>query len=456
MKRKDHCIVIGASVAGTLTAYALAPFFRQVTIIEQSSHLGRLRSGLGQGSQIHIYLARGQRVLKELMPGIEADFHQQGFPLMSLPSEFAWKTDFGEIRSNNPNPWAQVFLMDRLALERCLLDRLQQRTNVSIRLATTFEDFTTDLRDHNGDHPRQVTGVVCKSLDGRRETLAADLCVMAGGRAMADRFCDSLRQLGTHLPEPEHVQSHFTYCSEVRHHPNPEGIDWKIRFRQPNPPQTFRGGMICKIHERGEYLFMTGWMNNRIKDVNIKDMSDFLGKLGDDQITSFYQQSTSIRKPMLYKITGSTHRHFGKADQWPKGLVAIGDVNCAFNPVYGQGLTVATLEVEAMLKEVANNGFRDGFEHNLQRQFDKITKMPWMFSTTEDRRIYSKGDTIMEKLAGAYVASYLKSSSHYPEIGEIFLQVNQMLKHPLAIFSPKIWPYLARSALRDLRQGKKV
>lgn len=36
--------------------------------------------------------------------------------------------------------------------------------------------------------------------------------------------------------------------------------------------------------------------------------------------------------------------HYEKLSKLPEGLVAIGDAVCAFNPIYGQGMTTAALE----------------------------------------------------------------------------------------------------------------
>src|SRR5262249_35511924 len=41
-------------------------------------------------------------------------------------------------------------------------------------------------------------------------------------------------------------------------------------------------------------------------------------------------------------------RHYDRLEQFPDGVVAVGDAVSAFNPVYGQGMTVAALGVEVL------------------------------------------------------------------------------------------------------------
>ena len=69
---QDHAVVVGASMAGLLTAQALSRHFRRVTIIERDclpNHSSN-RPGVPQGDHLHVILPGGQQAMERLLPGL--------------------------------------------------------------------------------------------------------------------------------------------------------------------------------------------------------------------------------------------------------------------------------------------------------------------------------------------------------------------------------------------------
>jgi len=60
---------------------------------------------------------------------------------------------------------------------------------------------------------------------------------------------------------------------------------------------------------------------------------------------------------------------------------------CAFNPVYGQGMTTAALAAEDLGKCLSKwRGELNGLARQFQRRLARINKAPWMLATSEDLR----------------------------------------------------------------------
>ncbi len=69
-------------------------------------------------------------------------------------------------------------------------------------------------------------------------------------------------------------------------------------------------------------------------------------------------------------------------NDWPDGVIVMGDAFCAFNPVYGQGIAVGACE--AVLVRDAINEVTPGGARHLHRQFRKLVALPWSIASATD------------------------------------------------------------------------
>ena len=76
----------------------------------------------------------------------------------------------------------------------------------------------------------------------------------------------------------------------------------------------------------------------------------------------------------------------------PEGFVVTGDAACAFNPVYGQGMTTAALAAETLAASLEAISRRTGLPHgagfsrHFQRTLAHANRAPWMLAIGEDLR----------------------------------------------------------------------
>lgn len=85
----DHAVVLGAGMAGLLTAGVVANAYGRVTVFDRDamSEIGVHRRGVPQDRHLHFLHPRGRQALEELFPGLIARLIGEGL----LP-EMRWAT----------------------------------------------------------------------------------------------------------------------------------------------------------------------------------------------------------------------------------------------------------------------------------------------------------------------------------------------------------------------------
>src|SRR5262245_49917711 len=93
----SHAVVIGGSMAGLLAARILAEHFDRVTVVERDRlpDNAAARKGVPQARHAHVLLTRGQMILRELFPNVEAELLAAGALPVDAAQDTAWLTPAG-------------------------------------------------------------------------------------------------------------------------------------------------------------------------------------------------------------------------------------------------------------------------------------------------------------------------------------------------------------------------
>jgi 2-polyprenyl-6-methoxyphenol hydroxylase-like FAD-dependent oxidoreductase len=320
-------------------------------------------------------------VAEELFPGFGEEMLAEGAADVALC----------EARVYEPYGWAPTASStrrnvgaSRLLIEWVVRRRIAALAGVEVRTRT---EAVAPLATGDG---RRVTGVLVRDRDGGAEQdLAADLVVDASGRQ--SKVVTWLRDLGHGEPETDSVNARWGYAS--RFFRIPDGIcppvvgGFPIGTASDGPPAT-RGGFLLR-QERDRWLItLTGCAG----DVPPTDDDGFLAfarTLAFPQIGEVIPKSEPTTEIQAWRRTLNQWRHFERLPTWPEGFVATADAVCSFNPVYGQGMTVAALEALDLRTELGAEGgaAADGFARRLQQRIAERITQPWEAAIRSDHGV---------------------------------------------------------------------
>ena len=88
-----------------------------------------------------------------------------------------------------------------------------------------------------------------------------------------------------------------------------------------------------------------------------------------------------------FRFPESRLRHFDRLDSFPRALIPIGDAICRFNPIFGQGLSVAVIEARALGQVLAAAPGEGELDRLWRVFFDRVTGIvdaPWAFAAIPD------------------------------------------------------------------------
>jgi 2-polyprenyl-6-methoxyphenol hydroxylase-like FAD-dependent oxidoreductase len=377
--RGKRAVVIGAGIGGLAAAAALAGHFDDVTIIERDAIPAdaEARPGTPQSNHPHGLLVGGQRALCELFPGIDQDLADAGaVPLragLDIREEFP---GFDPCFPRRDIGWVG-YAMSRPLIEIVVRRRVSRLQNVELRdrCRVIAIEAASD---------GSVAGVRCETNVGTAMTFQADLVVDASGRGVP--ALDFLKATGRPQPEQTSIGVDINYTTTTFAVPKGER-DWQLVITFPEMPESTRAGYLMPM-EGDRWMVLVSERHGEPSSTDLKDFLDLVRRLRTPTIFDAIKNAKPLDRIHRFGFPESSWRHYERLVNPPRGLLVLGDAMCRFNPVYGQGMTIAAQEaslLKGLLQEsIAAKDTLDGLERAFFIRAQPLIAAAWSLSATPD------------------------------------------------------------------------
>jgi 2-polyprenyl-6-methoxyphenol hydroxylase-like FAD-dependent oxidoreductase len=420
-------VVIGAGLGGLLAARVLSERYPEVSIVDRDMLPDgpASRRGVPQDRQLHVLLARGREAFDELFPGLSGELNALGAPLVDLQDQVHWYNDGYRMR-RAPSRLVAV------GISRPLLEH-QVRCRVAGLSPVEFvgpAEVTDVIASPDG---RRITGVRVWS-GGRERTLTADLVVDAGGRA--SRTPVWLERLGYPGPVEEEVRVGITYVTRV-YRREPHHLEGLLGALNNAVPGVARTGIVA-AQEDGQFAVALSGMLGEEPPTDDEGMAAFADRLAGPQIAEVIRSAVPLGEPVRMRFPASRRRRYERLRRFPDGYLVMADALCSFNPIYGQGMTVAAMEA-LLLRRLLGEGI-DDLARRFFRGAARLIEAPWSIAVGTDLRFPDVPGrrTPRVRLVNAYVHRLHAAATTDPVLGEAFLRVINLVDPPTRLLAPGI------------------
>ncbi|WP_197373447.1 FAD-dependent oxidoreductase [Mycolicibacterium baixiangningiae] len=438
----QHAVVCGASMAGLLAARVLTEHYDRVTVVERDvlTDDPTPRRGVPQGCQPHALLTRCAQILDELFPGyldelVDAGAHRwDDGDLTKFDVSFGGHVMLRNGRMPRPQSLVQHYV-SRPLLEHHVWRRVRALPRVNI---LDGHHVDTLLRTSS-----RVTGVRVSQTCGPATDLHADLVVDASGRG--SRTPAFLAELGYERPAVEELVIRVAYASmPVRIPPDALRQHLIVRMFEPGRPR----GFVMFRCEKDVWMVAAGTLGPIRPPSTPAELLDFGEGIAPPYALAAARAAEPLDGVRVYQYPSNRWRRYDKMTRFPGGFVVLGDAFCSFNPIYGQGMTVAAIEA-TILRDCLRAGDTD-LPRRFHRRAANTIRVAWQTAVGSDLalpEVHGRPSPSM-RLTNAYTEHVLRAAEVDSLVVQDFLRVVGMVAPPASLLHPAFMMRVARAGRR--------
>jgi 2-polyprenyl-6-methoxyphenol hydroxylase-like FAD-dependent oxidoreductase len=186
----------------------------------------------------------------------------------------------------------------------------------------------------------------------------------------------------------------------------------------------------------------------------------FARSLQKPEIFNVLRDAEPVSPLASYKFVSNLRRHYEKLTQFPECYLVFGDALCSFDPVYGQGMSVACVESLALRDCLAKG--TQGLARRFFQMASRSIESAWQIAVGSDLqnpRVEGKR-TAQVRFVNWYIAKFYRAAQRDAALATRFLEVANLMQQPTALLSPanalKVWNGSRHMEHRDLGRGRQA
>lgn len=451
-------VIVGGGFAGLLAAWQLRGIADRIIVVERDRYPNQpqYRSGVPQSRHAHLLLEAGHRALETMMPGIRDELLAAGASRVAMSGDLRWRGSRGWMAEHESS-------LTLLSCTRVVLDHVV-RTRIYRESEGRRTDGGSDILFLDGSRvefcertevigllggPDAVTGVRVRRRGepGSEWEVPAECVIDASARSSSTP--QWLTELGCPPVPVQRVDAGVAYTSRLFDRPRSDPGSSAI-YLQAHAPDQLRTGVLLPV-EGDRWIVSLGGMRGAEPAPGVDGFNAQLAQL-DPILGEALRDSEPVSQPVGFRPGPSLRRDYSRA---PNGLLVLGDAAAAFNPLYGQGLTVAALAALALRTATVRHG---GIGHAAircaRRDSATVSNNAWMMAASEDRRFAATDGGpagILTRIQHRFMDWVLTRATSDTHVTAAFQEVMSLVSPPTALLRP---PILARVLLGTRTRGR--
>jgi 2-polyprenyl-6-methoxyphenol hydroxylase-like FAD-dependent oxidoreductase len=425
----ERAVVLGGSMAGLLAARVLSDHYEQVTIVERDELPEGVeqRAGVPQGRHTHGMLACGARIVERLLPGITREL----MPPEAPPhADALWSGRWfnNGVFAARAHSGLEGFGVTRPLLEAAVRRRVRGLVNVA-----TIDGHAAQGLIADGPH---VVGARIRPRRGGAETeLAADFVVDATGRG--SRAPAWLAELGYAPPDEDVVEVGVGYATRF-YRRGPDDLDGDFIVNVAAAPPNRRMGIAMAVEDDRWIVTLAGILGDH-PPVDDEGFLAYAAGLPTPVIHELIARIEPVGDIVRTRFPAHRRVRYERLDRVPEAFVALGDAVASFNPVYGQGMSVAAQEAELLGTLLAERR-PGGLPRRFYRAAARTVDVPWDIAVGNDLRFPEvKGPRgARVRLVNRYVGRLQRVAGRDPAVSRAFFAVGNLVAPPTSLLRPGI------------------